>query len=58
MSGQPKMTAEIVKDFAQQGWVNIVGRCCGTTPDHIREIAKAVKEQAPRKLAGRAEAVA
>lgn len=47
---QPKMTAEIVKDFAQQGWVNIVGGCCGTTPDHIREIAKAVKELEPRKL--------
>jgi len=47
---QPKMTADIVKDFAQQGWVNIVGGCCGTTPDHIREIAKAVKELEPRKL--------
>lgn len=55
---QPKMTAEIVKDFAQQGWINIVGGCCGTTPDHIREIAKAVKELAPRKLAGKTEAVA
>lgn len=47
---EPKMTADIVKDFAQQGWVNIVGGCCGTTPDHIREIAKAVKELEPRKL--------
>ncbi len=47
---EPKMTAEIVKDFAEQGWVNIVGGCCGTTPDHIREIAKAVKELQPRKL--------
>jgi 5-methyltetrahydrofolate--homocysteine methyltransferase len=55
---QPKMTAEIVKDFVQQGWINIVGGCCGTTPDHIREIAKAVKELAPRKLAGKTEAVA
>lgn len=47
---EPKMTADIVKSFAQQGWVNIVGGCCGTTPDHIREIAKAVKELEPRKL--------
>lgn len=47
---RPKMTAEIVKDFAEQGWVNIVGGCCGTTPDHIREIAKAVKDITPRKL--------
>lgn len=52
---QPKMTAEIVKDFAQQGWVNIVGGCCGTTPDHIREIAKAVKELQPRSLDVKAE---
>lgn len=55
---QPKMTAEIVKDFAQQGWVNIVGGCCGTTPDHIREIAKAVKELEPRKLDAKIEATA
>ncbi len=47
---QPKMTADIVKDFAAQGWVNIVGGCCGTTPDHIREIAKAVKGLAPRHI--------
>lgn len=46
----PKMTAAIVQDFAQQGWVNVVGGCCGTTPDHIREIAKAVKNLTPRKL--------
>lgn len=55
---QPKMTADIVKDFAQQGWVNIVGGCCGTTPDHIREIAKAVKESEPRKLDAKIEATA
>jgi 5-methyltetrahydrofolate--homocysteine methyltransferase len=53
---EPKMTAEIVKDFAQQGWVNIVGGCCGTTPDHIREIAKAVKELEPRSLEAKTEA--
>lgn len=46
----PKMTAAIVQDFAKQGWVNVVGGCCGTTPDHIREIAKVVKDIAPRKL--------
>lgn len=55
---QPKMTAEIVKEFAQQGWINIVGGCCGTTPDHIREIAKAVKELEPRKLDTKMEATA
>ena len=46
----PKMTAAIVEDFAKQGWVNVVGGCCGTTPDHIREIANVVKSLEPRKL--------
>lgn len=46
----PKMTAAIVEDFAKQGWVNVVGGCCGTTPDHIREIANVVKDLAPRKI--------
>ena len=35
-------TAELVKEFATSGFVNIVGGCCGTTPDHIRHIRKAV----------------
>lgn len=55
---EPIMTADIVKDFAQQGWVNIVGGCCGTTPDHIREIAKAVNGLTPRKLEEAEEATA
>lgn len=46
----PKMTASIVEDFAKQGWVNVVGGCCGTTPDHIREMAIAVKTIEPRKI--------
>ncbi len=37
-------------DFAQSGFLNIVGGCCGTTPDHIRAAAEAVKDIAPRKL--------
>lgn len=45
---QPQTTASIVQDFAKQGWVNFVGGCCGTTPDHIREIAQAVKGLDPR----------
>lgn len=44
----PEMTADIIAGFAKEGWVNIVGGCCGTTPDHIRAIAKAVKNIAPR----------
>ena len=46
----PLEMAKQVRDMASCGLVNIVGGCCGTTPDHIREIAKAVKEEAPRRL--------
>ena len=46
----PEQTAAIVSEFAEQGWVNIVGGCCGTTPDHIRAIANAVKKYKPRTL--------
>jgi 5-methyltetrahydrofolate--homocysteine methyltransferase len=38
----PQEMAEILGDFARQGWLNIVGGCCGTTPDHIRAIRNAV----------------
>ncbi len=41
--------ARTLGDFAAQGWLNIVGGCCGTTPAHIRAIAKAVAGQAPRR---------
>jgi 5-methyltetrahydrofolate--homocysteine methyltransferase len=44
----PDETAALVKDFADSGFVNIIGGCCGTTPDHIRAIAKAVENVAPR----------
>lgn len=50
---QPHTTAEIIKDFADNNWVNIVGGCCGTTPDHIREMAGAVKDLTPRKVASK-----
>ncbi|MGH9199740.1 MAG: methionine synthase, partial [Vicinamibacterales bacterium] len=44
----PDETAALIKDFAASGFVNIVGGCCGTTPDHIRAIAQAVKDLPPR----------
>jgi len=47
---QPEDTAHILEDWAKEGFVNIVGGCCGTTPDHIRHIAEQVKKFAPRKL--------
>lgn len=46
----PAHTAKIVSEFAKEGWVNIVGGCCGTTPAHIKAIADAMKNFAPRQL--------
>ncbi|TLM77786.1 methionine synthase [Microbulbifer harenosus] len=46
----PEETASIVAEFARSGFINILGGCCGTTPDHIRAIADAVVDIAPRKL--------
>lgn len=46
----PEHTAGIIEEFAANGWVNLVGGCCGTTPDHIRAIANAVKNIKPRVL--------
>lgn len=39
-----------IEEFAQSGFLNIVGGCCGTTPDHIRHIAEHVKNIAPRQI--------
>ncbi|MFV0386023.1 homocysteine S-methyltransferase family protein [Paracoccus sp. (in: a-proteobacteria)] len=46
----PADTARQIVDFAREGLVNVVGGCCGTTPDHIRAIAEAVASHAPRKV--------
>ena len=46
----PHETGHILEDWAKEGLVNIVGGCCGTTPDHIRCIAQAVKDLKPRTL--------
>lgn len=46
----PEDTAHYLEDWAKEGFVNIVGGCCGTTPDHIRHIAAEVKSIAPRPL--------
>lgn len=47
---QPHETAHIIEEWAKQGFVNIVGGCCGTTPDHIKHIAEEVKKFTPRVL--------
>lgn len=47
---QPHETAHIIEEWAKEGFVNIVGGCCGTTPDHIKHIAEQVKHFHPRAL--------
>ncbi len=46
----PQYMAGLLGEFADAGLVNIVGGCCGTSPDHIRAIAEAVKGKSPRKI--------
>lgn len=46
----PEMMARQVQGFARDGLVNIVGGCCGSTPEHIRAIADAVKDYKPRPI--------
>jgi 5-methyltetrahydrofolate--homocysteine methyltransferase len=46
----PEYMASLLGEFAQAGLVNIVGGCCGTTPDHIRAIVRAVDGKPPRKV--------
>jgi 5-methyltetrahydrofolate--homocysteine methyltransferase len=55
-TGFPKLPEDmgpLMRDFAEQGWLNIAGGCCGNTPEHIRCIAEAVRGVAPRKVEGR-----
>ena len=46
----PEAMAKEIGEWAQKGFLNIVGGCCGTTPDHIRAIADAVSKYSPRKV--------
>ena len=47
---QPHETAHFIEEWAREGFVNIVGGCCGTTPDHIKHIAQQVQNLVPRAL--------
>jgi 5-methyltetrahydrofolate--homocysteine methyltransferase len=49
----PETTGCLIREFAESGIVNIVGGCCGTTPDHVRHIAEGVSGLAPRPLPDR-----
>jgi 5-methyltetrahydrofolate--homocysteine methyltransferase len=54
---QPHDTACMLEEWAESGLVNILGGCCGTTPDHIRHIAQAVKDLPPRPVPERPTAM-
>ena len=49
----PRSLAGQLERFATRGWLNLVGGCCGTTPDHLRAIAEMVDGKAPRRVPGR-----
>lgn len=55
---QPHETAHIIAEWAKNGFINIAGGCCGTTPDHIKCIADELSNFAPRKLELPVEAAA
>ncbi|CAH7371970.1 methionine synthase [Vibrio chagasii] len=46
----PEDMAEHVKEWAESGFLNLIGGCCGTTPEHIRQMAEAVEDVTPRQL--------
>lgn len=46
----PEHMAKLIQEFAENGFLNMVGGCCGTTPQHIAAIADAVKNNSPRKI--------
>lgn len=46
----PEAMAAVVETFLKEGWVNMVGGCCGTTPEHIKAIADKAKQYAPREV--------
>ncbi len=52
---QPADTSRILREFADDGLVNVVGGCCGTTPEHIEAIAKALYGTRPRKVPARSD---
>ncbi|MBB3779288.1 5-methyltetrahydrofolate--homocysteine methyltransferase [Xanthomonas campestris] len=54
----PEEMAQTLREFAQAGLLNLVGGCCGTSPDHIRAIAEAVADLPPRQLPGAQELAA
>ncbi len=46
----PRQMAQVLDEYARAGWLNMLGGCCGTTPDHIREFGQIIAGIAPRKI--------
>ncbi len=46
----PEEMADIIETFARDGFLNVIGGCCGSTPDHIRAVAERVSKYPPRKI--------
>lgn len=46
----PEMMSKVVEDMVKNGWVNIIGGCCGTTPSHIKAIAEMAQNYSPREV--------
>ncbi len=46
----PEITAGLLKEFGESGFLNIVGGCCGTTPEHIKSIVNGIKDVTPRRV--------
>ncbi len=53
----PQITSSLLAEFAQAGFVNVVGGCCGTTPEHISAIERSVRNLRPRRVPERARAM-
>ncbi|MBS3136454.1 methionine synthase [Candidatus Woesearchaeota archaeon] len=47
---KPKEFARHMSEFADEGWLNLVGGCCGTTPEYIMELSKAIEGKKPRRI--------
>jgi 5-methyltetrahydrofolate--homocysteine methyltransferase len=42
--------ASVLEDWLREGWINVIGGCCGTTPEHIASIAQIAAKFPPRKI--------
>ena len=54
----PQYTAKYIRELAQNGWLNIAGGCCGTTPAHIEAVAQTLQGMAPRRFGAAEKAAA